>query len=123
MCNQSEKESYAEKIYRKERDLLKQQMHKKIGLNKWSPQKKKQMQPVEDLISVELLEGKIRFTTKIRTQITDVKSKSIINCLRKNADVFAFSSFDLTGVDTEVALHSLNIDPAVKPIKKSVGSL
>lgn len=47
----------------------------------------------------------------------DVIAKAIIECLRRNADVFAFSSADLVGVDPNVALHCLNVDPMVKPVK------
>lgn len=50
----------------------------------------------------------------------DIIAKAVIECLRKNADVFAFLSVDLTGVDPDVALHSLNIDPTVRPIKQKL---
>lgn len=50
----------------------------------------------------------------------DAITKALIECLRKNKDVFAFSSADLIGVDPSVALHCLNVDPTVKPVKQKL---
>lgn len=76
-----------------------------------------QMQPAEELLSIELFKGKSGFTTRIGTQMPDAISKQVIECLRKNSDVFAFSTSDLVGVEPSVALHCLNIDPKAKPVK------
>lgn len=50
----------------------------------------------------------------------DPIAKQLIECLRKNADVFAFSSSDLVGVEPSVTLHYLNVDPKAKPIKRKL---
>lgn len=57
---------------------------------------------------------------KTSTQLLDVDFIAIITCLRNNADVFAFSSADLTLVDTNIVMHSLNVDPAARPIKQKL---
>lgn len=80
----------------------------------------KQIQPAENLMQVELFPGKTGFTTRIGTQMPDVIVQALITCLRKNADVFAFPSADLVGVDPDVALHYLNVDPAAKFIKQKL---
>lgn len=71
----------------------------------------KQIQPAVELMQVDLFPRKTGFTTRIGTQMSDAITKAIIECLRRNADVFAFSSADLIGVDPYVALHCLNVDP------------
>lgn len=57
------------------------------------------MQPLEEVLSIELFPGKTGFTTEIGTQMPDDVSREIIRCLRRNTNVFAFSTSDLVGVD------------------------
>lgn len=76
--------------------------------------------PVEELMQVELFEGKSAFTTRIGTQMSHAETESIIACLRRNVDIFAFSSKDLLGIDPDVALHSLNVNPTVKSVKRKL---
>ncbi|KAL2237798.1 UNVERIFIED_CONTAM: Retrovirus-related Pol polyprotein from transposon [Sesamum indicum] len=50
---------------------------------------------------------------------------AMIEFLRKNADMFAWSPSDFTRVDPEVIMHRLNVDPMVRPVqqrKRSFGS-
>ena len=49
-------------------------------------------------------------TPNLRRKLTD--------CLRRNADVFAWNQQDLVGVDPETAEHRLNVDPSHKVIKQ-----
>ncbi|KAL2231204.1 UNVERIFIED_CONTAM: Retrovirus-related Pol polyprotein from transposon [Sesamum indicum] len=45
--------------------------------------------------------------------------------LRKNVDMFAWSPFDFTGIDPEVIVHILNVDPIARPVqqkKRSFGN-
>ncbi|XP_057791111.1 uncharacterized protein LOC131008236 [Salvia miltiorrhiza] len=50
--------------------------------------------------------------------MSDQVRDELINCLRRNADVFAFSTADLKGIDRSLAEHCLNVDPKVKPVKQ-----
>lgn len=52
--------------------------------------------------------------------MTYTESKGIIECLRKNSDIFAFSTSNFTGLDPKVALHSFNVDPMAKPVQQKV---
>lgn len=75
-----------------------------------------QMQPVEELLSVELFPNRIGFITHIGTQMHDFVTKQLIDYLRQNADIFAFSSADPVGIEPEITL-CLNVDPKAKPEK------
>ncbi|KAL2248676.1 UNVERIFIED_CONTAM: Retrovirus-related Pol polyprotein from transposon [Sesamum indicum] len=49
----------------------------------------------------------------------------MIEFLRKNADMFAWSPSDFTGIDPEVIVHRLNVDPMARPVqqrKRTFGS-
>lgn len=50
----------------------------------------------------------------------DTDAKTIVAWLRDNAYVFAFNSTDLKGVDTKIAMHSLNVDLTAKPVKQKL---
>lgn len=76
-----------------------------------------QMRPEEELMLVELFPNKTGFTTWIGTQMKQEVSEAVINYLRRNANLFAFSPKDSIEIDPKVALHHLNVDPEVRPIK------
>ncbi|KAL0411838.1 UNVERIFIED_CONTAM: Pro-Pol polyprotein [Sesamum latifolium] len=44
--------------------------------------------------------------------------KEVIQCLRRNVDVFAWTPQDLEGINPEVITHHLNINPRVNPVKQ-----
>ncbi|XP_057770675.1 uncharacterized protein LOC130990460 [Salvia miltiorrhiza] len=67
---------------------------------------------------IELFPGKEGFQTKIGSNMSDQVRDELIVCLRRNADVFAFSTADLKGIDRGLAEHCLNVDPKIKPVKQ-----
>ncbi|KAL0405504.1 UNVERIFIED_CONTAM: hypothetical protein Slati_3864300 [Sesamum latifolium] len=44
--------------------------------------------------------------------------EEVIQCLRRNVDVFAWTPQDLEGISPEVITHHLNIGPRIKPLKQ-----
>ncbi|KAL0402055.1 UNVERIFIED_CONTAM: Retrovirus-related Pol polyprotein from transposon opus [Sesamum latifolium] len=44
--------------------------------------------------------------------------EQVINCLRKNKDIFAWTPQDLEGMDPGVITHHLNLDPTIRPVKQ-----
>lgn len=88
--------------------------------SKFEEEPSPQTQPVEELMHVELFPGKTGFTTRIGTQMTNVTSKQVIECLRSNVDIFSFSTFDMTRVEPQVALHCLNVNPTTNPVKQKL---
>ena len=54
----------------------------------------------------------------IGTLLTKKEKDDMMAFLRKNKDVFAWSHRDIPGVDPEMAMHSLNIDPKFPPVRQ-----
>ncbi|XP_058183967.1 uncharacterized protein LOC131301614 [Rhododendron vialii] len=75
-------------------------------------------EPVEELIE-ELLEprqsGK---TVRIGTGLSTTAKSELLQFLRKNKDVFAWSHEDIPEIDPRVVSHKLNVDPIVRPVKQ-----
>ncbi|KAI3449316.1 hypothetical protein Pfo_005981 [Paulownia fortunei] len=72
----------------------------------------------EELINIELILGDETRTTRIGTQLSPELTDSMTQFLRNNIDIFAWNVRDLEGIDTGVAVHHLNVDPACKPVKQ-----
>ncbi|KAK4403038.1 hypothetical protein Sango_1044500 [Sesamum angolense] len=53
---------------------------------------------------------------KIGSKMTKNVRSQVINCLRRNKDIFAWNPQDLEGIDPGVITHHLNLDPSIKPI-------
>ncbi|KAL0458669.1 UNVERIFIED_CONTAM: hypothetical protein Slati_0494100 [Sesamum latifolium] len=76
------------------------------------------VQPADELLNIELVLGDSEKTMRIGSQISETLRGEVIECLRRNLDVFAWTPQDLEGIDPRVISHHLNIDPHVKPVKQ-----
>ncbi|KAL0440240.1 UNVERIFIED_CONTAM: hypothetical protein Slati_2507000 [Sesamum latifolium] len=76
------------------------------------------VQPVEELLTVELVLGDVEKVAKIGSKMKDDVREEIIKCLWKNKDIFVWTPQDLEGIDPGVITHHLNIDPNIKPVKQ-----
>ena len=47
----------------------------------------------------------------------------LVGFLRKNADVFAWTHEDMTGISSDIACHYLNVDPTKFPVKQRERSM
>uniref|UniRef100_A0A2N9ELT3 RNase H type-1 domain-containing protein n=1 Tax=Fagus sylvatica TaxID=28930 RepID=A0A2N9ELT3_FAGSY len=56
--------------------------------------------------------------TRIGTSMPKGIRDSIVQFLRKNADVFAWSHEDMPGISNEVIVHKLNVNPSIYPVKQ-----
>ena len=74
--------------------------------------------PVEDLEAVKLDETNEEKLVYVGSQLCRNVKNEIIQCLRNNADIFAWSPADMPGVDPQVISHHLNVDPKMLPIKQ-----
>ncbi|KAL0461253.1 UNVERIFIED_CONTAM: hypothetical protein Slati_0012900 [Sesamum latifolium] len=74
------------------------------------------VQPVEELLTVELIPGDRGKVTKIRSEMKEDVRDQVVNCLRKNKDIFAWTPQDLEGIDLGVITHHLNLDPIIRPV-------
>ncbi|KAL5546966.1 hypothetical protein UlMin_006653 [Ulmus minor] len=68
--------------------------------------------------SVQLFDDEPEKTCKIGSALTGQFKEDLIIFLREHHDVFAWSHEDMPGIDPNVIVHRLNIDPNFKPIKQ-----
>ena len=57
-------------------------------------------------------------TTNIRTKMDGRMRKAIIEFLKGNLDVFAWTHEDMPSIDPSVISHKLNMEPSIRPIKQ-----
>ncbi|KAL0451512.1 UNVERIFIED_CONTAM: hypothetical protein Slati_1129300 [Sesamum latifolium] len=79
------------------------------------------VQPVEEVLMVELIPGDPEKVTKIGSKMKENLRDQVVDCLRKNKDVFAWTPKDLEGIDPGVIMHHLNLDPTIRPVKQKKG--
>ena len=63
---------------------------------------------------MNLVEGDITKVTKVGTGLDPIFKGRIVEFLKQNLDVFAWTHKDMLGIDNEVIEHKLNIDPTKK---------
>ncbi|KAL0383081.1 UNVERIFIED_CONTAM: hypothetical protein Scaly_0595400 [Sesamum calycinum] len=74
------------------------------------------VQPVEELLTIELTLGDPGKFTKIGSKIMEDVRNPVVNYLQRNKYIFAWTPQDLEGIDPSVITHHLNLDPNVRPI-------
>jgi hypothetical protein len=79
------------------------------------------MKAVNDTRIVPLCADVPSRTVMIGTEVSAEEEDKLLQFLRHNLDVFAWSKSDLTGVHRSVIEHALNTDPKVKPKLKGRG--
>ena len=73
---------------------------------------------VEALEVVELAEGQVTKTTRIGTTLSPEMRVRLIQFLKENLDVFAWSHEDMPGITPEIIQHKLNVNPDKKPVQQ-----
>ena len=73
---------------------------------------------VEALEVVELAEGQVTKTTRIGTTLSPEMRARLIQFLKENLDVFAWSHEDMPGITSEIIQHKLNVNPDKKPVQQ-----
>ena len=69
------------------------------------------------------MEGKTTKTTKIRTTLSPEMKSMLVQFLKENLDVFAWSHEDMPGVSPKVIEHKLNMDLKRSPSSRNDGPL
>ncbi|GKV37355.1 hypothetical protein SLEP1_g45396 [Rubroshorea leprosula] len=72
--------------------------------------------PVEEVEEVQLDDNDPSKRTQIGTRLTPVEKEELVGFLKANKDVFAWTSADMLGIPTSVAVHKLSTNPLRKPI-------
>ena len=57
-------------------------------------------------------------TTQVGTSLNPQTKEEIINFLKDNLDVFAWSHEDMLGIPANIIQHHLNVDPKKKPVQQ-----
>ncbi|KAL2250014.1 UNVERIFIED_CONTAM: Retrovirus-related Pol polyprotein from transposon opus [Sesamum indicum] len=83
-----------------------------------SDEKIERIRPAETHKVVEVIQGAPSKTTRIGSHLGEQLETMMISLLRKNADIFAWSSSDFIGVAPEVIVHRLNVDPTMRPVQQ-----
>ncbi|KAL5537362.1 hypothetical protein UlMin_046141 [Ulmus minor] len=77
-----------------------------------------QVQGIKKLTEVPLFDDEPEKTCKIGSALTGQFKEDLIIFLREHRDVFTWSHEDMPGIDPNIIVHRLNIDPNFKPIKQ-----
>ena len=78
----------------------------------------KEEDKVEALETIESVEGEATKTTRIGTILNPKMKRKLIQFLKENLDVFAWSHKDMPGISPRVIEHKLNVNPEKKPIQQ-----
>ncbi|KAL0420944.1 UNVERIFIED_CONTAM: hypothetical protein Slati_3117300 [Sesamum latifolium] len=73
---------------------------------------------VEEYKDIELFLGESNNMTRIGSRMSSQMETLTIDFLRKNIDMFAWNPSDFKGIDPEVIVLTLNLDPQAKPVKQ-----
>uniref|UniRef100_A0A2N9H3X0 Reverse transcriptase/retrotransposon-derived protein RNase H-like domain-containing protein n=1 Tax=Fagus sylvatica TaxID=28930 RepID=A0A2N9H3X0_FAGSY len=78
----------------------------------------KLVEPTEELEVVVLDDEEPNKTTNIGTRMDGRLRESIIEFLKSNLDVFAWTHDDMPNIDPLTVCHKLNVDPSIRPLKQ-----
>src|SRR5664279_3910716 len=85
----------------------------------WEPtdktETKTQIEPTDEVEQVELAAGKY---TNIGKAVQGDARKELVNFLRDNQSVFAWTSADMPGIPRDIAEHKLHLIPGAKPVRQ-----
>ncbi|KAL0352472.1 UNVERIFIED_CONTAM: hypothetical protein Scaly_1635900 [Sesamum calycinum] len=77
----------------------------------------RRVEVVEELKGINLSENDEK-TTKIGTTMRPSTEEHLIQLLKKNTEVFAWTMTDLHEISPDVITHKLNVNPNAKPVKQ-----
>jgi hypothetical protein len=72
----------------------------------------------EELNMVKLEDEHPERTTRIGADLSPRMKESLIQFLKNNKDVFAWSHEDMPGIDPSIISHKLNVNPSLRPVKQ-----
>ena len=78
----------------------------------------KQKESSQELEEVNLVDRDTTKVTKVGTGLRTVLKSKIVEFLKQNLDVFAWTHEDMPRIDNEVIEHKLNVDPTKKPVQQ-----
>ena len=76
------------------------------------------VEPSEELDTIELEDEHLEKTTRIGANLHPKMKESLVQFLKNNKDVFAWTHEDMPGVDPSIISHKLNVNPSLRPVKQ-----
>ena len=76
----------------------------------------KEEKKVEALKTVKLVEGEPMKTTRVRMTISTDMKKKLVQFIKENLDIFAWSHEDMLGISIKIIQHKLEVDLEKKPV-------
>ena len=73
---------------------------------------------IENLETIELVEGSLEKTTQIGTNLNPETKEEIVSFLKDNLDVFTWSHEDMPGIPASIIQHRLKVDLEKKPVQQ-----
>ena len=74
----------------------------------------KEEEKVEALETVKLVEGEPMKTTRVGMTISTDMKKKLVQFIKENLDIFAWSHEDMPSISTEIIQHKLEMNPEKK---------
>ena len=75
-------------------------------------------EPTEALENIPLDESNLERYTKVGANLEEKNKKDLVQFLKKNINVFAWSHEDMPGIDPSVITHRLNVCPSFKSVRQ-----
>ena len=72
-------------------------------------------EPIEDLISVSLVDGNPEHMIQIKSNLDQIMKDQLSSFLQANSDIFAWTPLDISKIDPLVIIHRLNVSPNYRP--------
>ncbi|GFZ05203.1 hypothetical protein Acr_17g0007750 [Actinidia rufa] len=91
---------------------------------KWSnspwqtPRETNNTQPLEEVVPISIHPDYPDRHIMIGTELADELRSTLVNFLKKNYDVFAWSQGDVPSIDPEIAMHKLFTNPESSPVRQ-----
>ena len=76
------------------------------------------VKPSEKLDTIKLEDKHPVRTTRIGASLPPRMKESLIQFLKSNKDVLAWSHEDMPGIDPSIICHKLNVNPSLRPVKQ-----
>ncbi|XP_077232316.1 uncharacterized protein LOC143868619 [Tasmannia lanceolata] len=74
----------------------------------------KQGELVEELTKIQMFPNSDEQTVQIGSLLSGKLKTDLVNFLKTNSDIFAWSTSDMQGIPSDVEVHKLNVDPNSK---------
>ncbi|GFZ14654.1 hypothetical protein Acr_24g0008440 [Actinidia rufa] len=82
------------------------------------PRETNNTKPLEEVVPISIHPDYPDRYIMIGTELTDELRSALVNFLKENSDIFAWSQGDVPGIDPEIAVHKLFIDPKYSPVRQ-----